>query len=29
LFVGPSNTGLIAGLPGDPATYGLSLRAEF
>ncbi len=29
LFVAPSNTGLIAGLPGDPATYGLSLRAEF
>ena len=26
LFVGPGNTGLITGLPGDPRTYGLTLR---
>ena len=28
LFVGPGNTGLIAGLPGDPATYGLTIKAD-
>ena len=26
LAVGPGNTGLIAGQPGDPRTYGLTLR---
>lgn len=25
----PSNTGLIAGQPGDPRTYGLTIRADF
>ncbi|MDZ4370628.1 MAG: TonB-dependent receptor [Phenylobacterium sp.] len=29
LAVGPSNTGLIAGQPGDPRTYGITLKAEF
>ncbi|MBB4613594.1 TonB-dependent receptor [Novosphingobium taihuense] len=29
LFVGPGNTGLIAGLPGDPRTWGLTLRKNF
>ena len=29
LAVGPSNTGLIAGQPGDPRTYGLTLKAAF
>ncbi len=29
LAVGPSNTGLIAGQPGDPRTYGLTIRAAF
>jgi len=29
LAVGPSNTGLIAGQPGDPRTYGLTLKASF
>lgn len=29
LAVGPSNTGLIAGQPGDPRTYGLTLKTEF
>ncbi len=29
LFVGPGNTGLIAGLPGDPRTYGFTVKAEF
>ncbi|PZQ65381.1 MAG: TonB-dependent receptor [Phenylobacterium zucineum] len=29
LAVGPGNTGLIAGQPGDPRTYGLTLKAEF
>lgn len=29
LVVGPSNTGLIAGQPGDPRTYGVTIRAEF
>lgn len=26
LFVGPGNTGLITGLPGDPRTFGMTLR---
>jgi iron complex outermembrane receptor protein len=25
----PSNTGLIAGQPGDPRTYGLTIKANF
>ena len=29
LFVGPGNTGLIAGLPGDPRTWGFTLKSEF
>lgn len=29
LSVGPSNTGLIAGQPGDPRTWGVTLRAAF
>lgn len=29
LFVGPGNTGLIAGLPGDPRTWGVTLRKSF
>lgn len=29
LFVGPGNTGLIAGLPGDPRTWGATLKARF
>ncbi|MET0272441.1 MAG: TonB-dependent receptor [Phenylobacterium sp.] len=29
LAVGPSNTGLIAGQPGDPRTYGVTLKAAF
>ena len=29
LFVGPGNTGLIAGLPGDPRTWGMTIRAAF
>lgn len=29
LAVGPSNTGLIAGQPGDPRTWGVTLRASF
>ncbi len=29
LVVGPSNTGLIAGQPGDPRTYGITLRARY
>jgi iron complex outermembrane receptor protein len=29
LATGPSNTGLIAGQPGDPRTYGLTLKAAF
>ncbi|RXR31024.1 TonB-dependent receptor [Sphingobium fluviale] len=29
LFVGPGNTGLIAGLPGDPRTWGATVRAVF
>ncbi len=29
LFVGPGNTGLIAGLPGDPRTFGLTVRTAF
>ena len=29
LFVGPSNTGLIAGLPGDPRTWGATAAITF
>ncbi|WP_083942840.1 TonB-dependent receptor [Sphingomonas soli] len=29
LTVGPSNTGLIVGQPGDPRTYGLTISASF
>jgi len=29
LAVGPSNTGLIAGNPGDPRTFGVTLKAAF
>ena len=29
LFVGPGNTGLIAGLPGDPRTWGFTVKAGF
>ena len=29
LSVGPSNTGLIAGQPGDPRTWGVTLKASF
>ncbi|WP_407073358.1 TonB-dependent receptor [Sphingomonas sp. LaA6.9] len=29
LSVGPGNTGLIVGLPGDPRTYGLTISAKF
>jgi iron complex outermembrane receptor protein len=29
LAVGPSNTGLIAGQPGDPRTWGVTLKASF
>lgn len=29
LAVGPGNTGLIAGQPGDPRTFGITLKAEF
>ena len=29
LFVGPGNTGLIAGLPGDPRTWGFTVRSSF
>lgn len=29
LFVGPGNTGLIAGLPADPRTWGLTVRYGF
>ncbi|WP_395671750.1 TonB-dependent receptor [Phenylobacterium sp.] len=29
LAVGPGNTGLIAGQPGDPRTYGVTLKAAF
>ncbi|WP_367272098.1 TonB-dependent receptor [uncultured Caulobacter sp.] len=29
LAVGPSNTGLIAGQPGDPRTWGVTVRAAF
>lgn len=29
LFVGPGNTGLIAGLPGDPRTWGFTVRTNF
>jgi iron complex outermembrane receptor protein len=29
LAIGPSNTGLIAGQPGDPRTWGVTLKAAF
>jgi iron complex outermembrane receptor protein len=29
LVVGPGNTGLVAGQPGDPRTYGITLRARY
>ncbi|MGF7152542.1 TonB-dependent receptor [Novosphingobium gossypii] len=29
LFVGPGNTGLIAGLPGDPRTWGFTIKSNF
>ncbi|MCW2389964.1 iron complex outermembrane receptor protein [Sphingobium sp. B11D3B] len=29
LFVGPANTGLIAGLPGDPRTWGATVKVSF
>ncbi|KQM19105.1 TonB-dependent receptor [Novosphingobium sp. Leaf2] len=29
LFVGPGNTGLIAGLPGDPRTWGFTVSSSF
>ncbi len=29
LFVGPGNTGLIAGLPGDPHTWGATASITF
>ena len=29
LFVGPGNTGLIAGLPGDPRTWGVTAALTF
>ena len=29
LFVGPGNTGLIAGLPGDPRTWGATVKVQF
>jgi iron complex outermembrane receptor protein len=29
LFVGPGNTGLITGLPGDPRTWGGTIKARF
>ncbi|EJL23790.1 TonB-dependent receptor [Novosphingobium sp. AP12] len=29
LFVGPGNTGLIAGLPGDPRTWGFTISSNF
>lgn len=29
LSLGPSNTGLVVGLPGDPRTWGLTFSAEF
>ncbi|MCW2383042.1 iron complex outermembrane receptor protein [Sphingobium sp. B2D3B] len=29
LFVGPGNTGLIAGLPGDPRTWGATVKVSF
>jgi len=29
LFVGPGNTGLIAGLPGDPRTWGFTIKSSF
>jgi len=29
LFVGPGNTGLVAGLPGDPRTWGATVKVRF
>jgi iron complex outermembrane receptor protein len=29
LSQGPSNTGLIVGVPGEPRTYGVTLSARF
>jgi iron complex outermembrane receptor protein len=29
LFVGPGNTGLITGLPGDPRTWGGTIKFKF
>ena len=29
LMVGPGNTGLIVGLPGDPRTWGATVKARF
>ncbi|PNU02867.1 TonB-dependent receptor [Novosphingobium guangzhouense] len=29
LMVGPGNTGLIAGLPGDPRTWGFTIKSNF
>lgn len=29
LFIAPGNTGLIAGLPGDPRTWGATLSVSF
>jgi iron complex outermembrane receptor protein len=29
IFVGPGNTGLIAGLPGDPRTWGATAAITF
>ena len=29
LQVAPGNTGLIAGQPGDPRTYGLTIKSRF
>lgn len=29
LFVGPGNTGLITGLPGDPRTWGGTIKFGF
>jgi len=29
LSVGPGNTGLITGLPGDPRTWGGTIKASF
>jgi iron complex outermembrane receptor protein len=29
LFIAPGNTGLIAGLPGDPRTWGATISRSF